>query len=261
MSSEPEKLIETVTSSYASARSIITKFSHLLSFMTFKIKRGKPDENIAALETHLTLTQEQKQMLVALSSTKPGANFIDEKIQDMNRSAFHRSAFLLNAFLQFFFVDIGAQMAISIIWIKVFFVVVNLILAFIAHISKLMSYDELLAGPNALPPRRRLFGLLTNRRYNRAVKKKSRPYARQAWRENNLYRPAYFINATLIFIGGQFILPLDRLIFPFGLIFGKIIGLLTTLATIFDVWRGIKSGDDARIAREKEVSIYRDLNL
>jgi len=261
MSSEPEKLIETVTSSYASARGIITKLSKLFSFTTFKIKRGKPDENIASLQSHWKLSEEQKQILVTLSSTKLGANFIDEKIQDMNRSAFHRSAFLLNAFLQLFFVDIGAQLALSIIWIKVFFVASNLILAFIAHVSKLTSYDELFAGPDALPPRRRLFGLVTNRRYNRAVKKKSRPYARQAWRENNLYRPAYFINATLIFIGGQFILPLDRLIFPFGLIFGKIIGLLTTLATIFDVWRGIKSGDDARVAREKEVSVYRDLNI
>ena len=44
MSSEPEKLIETVTSSYASARSIITKLSKLFSFTTFKIKRGKPEE-------------------------------------------------------------------------------------------------------------------------------------------------------------------------------------------------------------------------
>ena len=89
MSSEPEKLIETVTSSYASARGIITKLSKLFSFTTFKIKRGKPDENIAALQSHWKLSEEQKQILVTLSSTKLGANFIDEKILfiDKNEAA------------------------------------------------------------------------------------------------------------------------------------------------------------------------------
>src|SRR4029077_12800504 len=33
----------------------------------------------------------------------------------------------------------------------------------------------LLAGPNALPPKRFLWGLFRNRRYNKAVKKSSRP--------------------------------------------------------------------------------------
>jgi hypothetical protein len=30
---------------------------------------------------------------------------------------------------------------------------------------------------------------------------------------------------------------------------------------VFDVWRGVRAGEDARIAREKEVSVYRDLDI
>jgi hypothetical protein len=55
--------------------------------------------------------------------------------------------------------------------------------------------------------------------------------------------------------------PLERLIFPFGMLFGKIIGLIATALTAFDIWRGVKAGDDARVAREREVSVYRDLNI
>jgi hypothetical protein len=45
------------------------------------------------------------------------------------------------------------------------------------------------------------------------------------------------------------------------MIFGKIVGLISTLLAVFDVWRGIRAGDDARVAREKEVGVYRDLNI
>ncbi len=75
------------------------------------------------------------------------------------------------------------------------------------------------------------------------------------------YRPAYFFNAISIFIGSQFILPPEKLIFPFGLIIGKASGLFSTLVMMFDVWRGVRAGDDARLAREREVSVYRDLDI
>jgi hypothetical protein len=83
-------------------------------------------------------------------------------------------------------------------------------------------FRALLAGPNVLPPKRRLWGLLRNRNYNRAVKKSSRPYAQSAWKEKSVYRPAYFLNALTIFLGSQFIIPPGKLIFPLGLIVGKL---------------------------------------
>jgi hypothetical protein len=30
---------------------------------------------------------------------------------------------------------------------------------------------------------------------------------------------------------------------------------------IFDVWRGVRAGEDARIAREREIAVYRDLDI
>jgi hypothetical protein len=33
------------------------------------------------------------------------------------------------------------------------------------------------------------------------------------------------------------------------------------MVAAFDVWRGIRTGDDARVAREREVSVYRDLDI
>ncbi|HEY8212745.1 MAG TPA: hypothetical protein VIG36_01220, partial [Methylocystis sp.] len=96
---------------------------------------------------------------------------------------------------------------------------------------------------------------------NRAVKKNSRGYAQSAWEEKSLFRPAYFFNAVVIFLGAQFIIPPDRLIFPFSFILGKISGLFTTLVMVFDIWRGMRAGDAARVAREREVSVYRDLDI
>jgi hypothetical protein len=122
-------------------------------------------------------------------------------------------------------------------------------------------FRALLAGPNALPPKRFLWGLFRNRQYNRAVKKSSRPYAQSAWKEKSIYRPAYFLNALSIFLGSQFIIPPEKLIFPLGLIVGKLSGLFSTLVMVFDVWRGVRAGDDARMAREREVSVYRDLDI
>jgi hypothetical protein len=103
--------------------------------------------------------------------------------------------------------------------------------------------------------------MFPNRDYNRAVKKHSRPYARAAWREKSLYRPGYFFNAATIFLGAQFILAPEKLVFPIGFTIGKITGLFTTIVMVFDVWRGVRAGDDARLAREKEISVYRDLDI
>jgi hypothetical protein len=46
-----------------------------------------------------------------------------------------------------------------------------------------------------------------------------------------------------------------------SLIVGKLSGLFSTLVMAFDVWRGVRAGDDARMAREREISVYRDLDI
>jgi hypothetical protein len=254
-------LIGAVTSQYAMWRGFFTRASGLFQQLTFRIPPGSEEETIAQLSQRWKLSDEQRQFLVGLCGEKAGATFFTNKIEEMNRAAVHRSAFALNAVTHLFFVDIGAQLFLSLPQIKWFFVLANLCVAWIAHASIRQELQALLAGPNALPPRRRMGGLLPNPDYNRAVKESSVPHARSAWREKSLYRPAYFINAAAIFLGSQFILAPEKLIFPFGLILRKTTGLFSTVVMLFDVWRGVKSGDDARSAREKEISVYGNLDI
>ena len=245
----------------ATTRVGLARLSDIAGRLTCRLTRGTADETIAALDQRWGLSSQQRQLLAELDSTKAGSAFVDEKIQDINRAAFHRSAFALNAATQLLFVDLPAQLLLSLPQLKLGLVAANLLLVWIAHASMRASFRALLAGPRALPPRRRFWGLLANPRYNKAVKKHSRPHARDARKEKSLYRSAYFLNALSIFIGSQFSLPAERLIFPFSFIVDKLTGLITTLVMIFDVWRAIRAGDDARIAGEREVAVYRDLDV
>lgn len=261
MPEEPGTFLDSVTSRFAMGRSFLSKTSNLLGRATFRIKRGKPAETIEEVGKRWKLSDKQRLFLGELGAAKTGAAFIDEKVQAINRAAFHRSAFALNALTHLGFVDLAAQLSLSLPQLKLALVAANIILALVAYFEMRRQFRALVAGPNALPPKRRFWGMFRNRGYNRAVKKNSRPYAQSAWKAKSLYRPAYFINAALIFLGSQFIIPPEKLIFPIGFLIGKISGLLTTLVTAFDVWRGVAAGDDARIAREREVSVYRDLDI
>lgn len=259
---EPEKLLDTVTSHYTAARGFLSRVSAFIAKVTFKIPKGaSPGETIDELGKKWALSEEERLTLQILIRTKPGVAFFDEKIQSINRAAFHRSAFALNAATQLLFVDIAAQLYIYLPQLKLALFAANLALTLVAHFEMKQLFAALIAGPNALPPRRRFFGLFSNPHYNRAVKRNSRHYARSAWKEKSLYRPAYFFNAASIFLGAQFVLAPERIIFPFGFIIGKVTGLFTTLVMIFDIWRGVRAGEDARVAREREIAVYRDLNI
>jgi hypothetical protein len=256
MGKNPKKLIDS-----ARSRNILARVSAFVGKVTFRINRGTPAETIEEIARQRGLNDGQRQFLNELGGTKAGAAFIDEQVQDMNRGAFHRSAFVLNAFTQLGFVDLAAQLSMSVPQLKLALVVANLILAWIAHRSIRQSFRALLAGPNTLPPKRRLWGLLSNPKYNKAVKMSSRPHARSARKEKSLYRPAYFFNALSIFFGSQFIIPPAKLIFPLGFIVGKLSGFFSTLVMVFDLWRGVKAGDDALRSSEREVSVYRDFDI
>jgi len=261
METEPAKVINSATSLYARARGLLAQASTYFNQATFNIKRNTRAETIAEIVRRWKLDEKAQLFLIDLITTKAGAAFFDEKVEGINRAAFHRSAFALNASTQLGFVDLAAQLSFWFPQLKIALVAANLVLSWIAHLEMHQNCSMLLAGPNALPPKRRLGGLLSNPAYNRAVKKSSRPYAKSAWKEKSLYRPAYFINALLIFLGSEFIIPAGRIIFPIGFIVGKISGLFSTLVMIFDIWRGIRAGEDARIAREREISVYRHLDI
>jgi hypothetical protein len=262
MAAEPEKLLDAVTSHYATARGFLARLSAFVAAVTFKIPKGaSPGETIDELGRRWRLTEEERLTLHILVRAKPGAAFLDEKIQAINRAAFHRSAFILNAATQLLFVDLAAQLYVYLPQLKLALFAANLLLALIAHFEMRGLFRALIAGPNALPPKRRFFGLFPNPDYNRAVKKHSRHYARSAWKEKSLYRPAYFVNAASIFLGAQFILPPEKIVFPVGFLLGKTTGLATTFVMIFDILRGMRAGEDARLAREREIAVYQNLDI
>jgi hypothetical protein len=261
MQDAPDPLVDSATSRFAVTRKLLTRVSTYANKATFRIKRGTPGQTIEALGERWPLTSEARQFLLELGSSKPGAGFIDEKVQNINRAAFHRSAFVLNGFTQLFFVDLAAPLLQSLPELKLALAAANLLLAAFAHREMRQNFRALVSGPNALPKKRRFWGLLSNPKYNRAVKKSSRPYARSAWKEKTIFRSAYFFDAITIFLGSQFIVPPERLIFPIGFVVGKVAGLFTTLIMIFDIWRGIRSGDDSRLAREREIAVYRALDI
>ena len=261
MENDKVGIMDAVTSQYAMWRGAFTRASGLFQQLTFRLPEGSSPETIAQLSQRWKLSEEQRQFLVSLCSDKAGAAFFTDKIEEMNRASLHRSAFALNAVTHLLFVDLGAQLFLSLPQIKLFFVLANLSIAWIAHASIQQERQALLAGPNALPPKRRMGGLVPNPDYNKAVKQSSLPHARSAWREKSLYRLAYFINAATIFLGSQFIIAPEKLIFPFGLILRKTTGLFSTVVMLFDAWRGVRAGDDARSAREKEISVYGNLDI
>jgi hypothetical protein len=261
MEGDSGSLVGALTARYTKARGILAGLSSFVVKATFRIKRGSSEETVAEVARRWRLDDRQRNALLALGASRAGAAFIDERVRAINRAAFHRSAFVLNGLTQFGFVDLAAQLSLHLPQLKLGLLGANLLLAIVAHVEMRQGFRSLLAGPSALPPKRRLWGLLRNPAYNKAVKRSSRPHARSAWREKSLYRLAYFVNALTMFLGAQFILPPDRLVFPFGLIVDKLTGLFSTLVMVLDVWRGIRAGDDARLAREREVAAYRDLDI
>lgn len=261
MTEESESLVEALATRYASARGLLGGLLAFFAKATCKIAPGAPAATIDALAASFALGEADKQRLRDLVSTKAGEAYFFEKLDNLNREAAHRSAFVLGAVVQLFFVDLAGLVGLSFLPLKIALALANLLVAVLAHMSRREQLRELLEGPNALPPKRWLFGLFANKHYNKAVKRNSLAYAEMAWREDTLYRPAYYANAATLFVGSEFIVAPGKLYFPFSLIVGKLSGLFSTFAMVLNLWFGFKASEDGRRAREKEVAAYRDLDV
>jgi hypothetical protein len=261
MAQEPTPLMDSIFTQVASARGLYGRVSDFLTRATFKISAGTPQQTIAALAASFGLGEADQKKLADLCATKSGAAFFAEKVETMDREATHRSAFALNALMQLLFVDLAAQIGLSFFTLKLLLTAANVLIAILAHLGRRQALRELLDGPNALPSKRRLFGLVANKSYNKAVKRNSQTHAETAWKEASIYRVAYYVNAATLFLGAEFILSPSKLIFPFSLVVGKLSGLFSTFVMLLDAWCGFKASEDSRRAREKEVAVYRDLDV
>ncbi len=118
MENDKVGIFDAVTSQYAIWRGVLTRAAGLFEQLTFRIPQGSSTETIAQLSQRWRLSEEKRQYLVGLCSEKVGATFFADKIEEMNRAALHRSAFALNAVTHLLFVDVGAQLYLSLPQIK-----------------------------------------------------------------------------------------------------------------------------------------------
>ncbi|NBX66717.1 MAG: hypothetical protein EBQ96_06965 [Proteobacteria bacterium] len=262
MTSAPE-LIAKASETIAEKKGRLARIWEIKDKLTYQVKGKNTDELIQNLATRFSLKPAHTAHLEDLAKTKEGRAFLMERVHGINRESFHRSAFLFNAASQIAFVDLAGTMLpfLPTLPLKLIFAAANLGIAAYAHRHVRRELRSLLAGPEALPPKRKWWGLLSNGAYNRAVKKQSKKHGKEAWREKIIYRGGYYLNAASLFLGGQFLVSSDKLIWPVSYIFAKA-GTLVTLPLVgLNIWRGTVSGSNALRAREQQNSTLGKLQI
>lgn len=262
MTSHPELLAKSMEA-VAGKKGRLQSLRDLRDSWTYQVTGRDAAELVQNLTLRFKLGTEQTAELERLITSKQGRAFLMERVHGINRESFHRSAFLFNAASQIAFVDLasGLMPFLPVLPLKMVFAAANLGIAAYAHRQIRHEVKSLLAGPEALPPRRRLWGLLANPAYNRAVKRQSEKHGKEAWREKIVYRGGYYLNAASLFLGGQFLVPADKLIWPIGYIVGKTATVITMPLMALNIWRGTVSGSNALRAREQQNSTLGKLNL
>ena len=134
-------------------------------------------------------------------------------------------------------------------------------LAMVAHLEMRQHFRALMAGPRQLPKRRRLFGLLSNPRYNKRGEEKLEALCAQRLEGDDAVSIAYFVNAGGDLSGLAIHHPARAADLPVRLSARQDHRADHHRSWCFDGWRGIRAGDDARLAREREVSVYRNLDI
>lgn len=213
---------------------------------TWQLQGRTDEELILSLSKRFNIKSEaDKQKLHALLETKEGKEFFHERVDAINRESFHRSAFAFNAAAQLAIVDMTSILLPLPWWqIKLGLAGVNGTLALYANHRVGREFKQLMRGPQKLPPKRWLFGMLRNRAYNKAVVGASKAYKRDAWRENILYRSAYFVNGATLVVGGQSNAPL--------LIGTAFNWLVTYPLAAANTWYGVTSGTNALRATQSQ---------
>lgn len=205
---------------------------------TYQLEGATPEVLAGSISKRFNLKASGQEKLQELLKTKEGRDFILERADAINRESYHRTAFAFNAAAQFGLVDItGLLLPIPYWYAKLGLAGLNAGLSLYAHHRMHREVKSLLKGPQKLPPKRWFFGLLRNRQYNRAVQNASKAYKKAAWRENVIYRPAYFLNGAAQIYGGQ-----SSVMFPIGTAFNW---LVTYPIAAGNIWRGMTSGTAA----------------
>ncbi len=169
--------------------------------------RGKTDSDLLkSLRAYFDLSNNERKKLSTLKKKKKGSNFITQKVDEVNRYASHRTAFLANALVQLLLVNLASISLLGFIpniYSKLLLVSANLLIALLAWRRVRACKQTLLQGP-ATKPKWSIWGAFrgNRRKHNKHIKAQAKPY-KTHMSDERLFRMIYLINAITIFFASQ----------------------------------------------------------
>lgn len=160
------------------------------------------------LKAYFKLDTNEQADIRKIYNEEDGEAFIDRKINDVNRSASHRTAFIANALAQLLLVNLSSVSLLSFVpesWFKIILVGVNLLVAFLAWRRIRNSKSQLLKGPSE-EPNWSFWGMFRSnrRKHNKHVKDLAEPH-KIRMRDERIFSILYTVNAVTLFFASQLI--------------------------------------------------------
>lgn len=171
--------------------------------------QGKTNtEKLQDLEHYYKLNSGEKKKLENVQKLENGQKFINFQIDKINHYASHRTAFVLNAVIQFFMLNLSSIGLLSFVpsyWFKIIMVGSNCLIALLAWLRIRAAKRALLLGLDA-EPKWTFLGIFSGnrRKHNKHIIDKAEPY-RVMMRDGRLFTAMYVVNAITIFFGHQLI--------------------------------------------------------
>ena len=160
------------------------------------------------LKTYFKFDSKDQTKLQKIQKEEDGEDFIERKIDDVNRNASHRTAFVVNALAQLLLVNVSSFSLLSFVpesWFKILLVGANLLVALIAWRRIRNSKSQLLEGPSD-EPNWSFWGMFRSnrRKHNQHVKDLAEPH-KIRMRDERLFSIMYVVNAVTLFFASQLI--------------------------------------------------------
>jgi len=167
------------------------------------------EDKLENLTNYFKFDTDQISELDTVRNEEDGPEFINRKINDVNRNASHRTAFAANALFQFLLVNLSSISILSFVpdsWFKVLLVGANLVIAFLAWRRIRTSRSQILKGPSE-EPEWSFWGMFRSnrRRHNQHIKDLAEPH-KIRMRDERIFSIVYAINAVTFFFASQLIL-------------------------------------------------------
>ncbi len=170
-------------------------------------------DRLQKLQSYFKMDAAEQAKLAALIQDKKGKSekgeaFLLSKVNDVNRYASHRIAFVANAFIQLLLVNLSTITVLSFMpafYFKAALVGVNLLVALLAWRRIRASRKQLLLGPSQ-KPKWSIWGIFrgNRRKHNKHIKNQAQPY-KIRMRDERFFMMVYLLNAITIFFASQLI--------------------------------------------------------